>query len=81
MLDRYLVPLGARPVLSPALETVEDAIVDFRKAATQVHGKEVQSGYHSELHETKPIFERWTGSEALVKLQEYATNFAINHLL
>ncbi len=75
VLDRYLVPLGKRPVISPSLTSVEEALGCFRAEALQVAGKTIEQEQVNESH-----FTRWVGDAALAQLQDYATQFVEAHL-
>jgi hypothetical protein len=67
VVDRYLVPRGKRPIISPSTTDPELAIQDFMRLART---PEV-TGEHIQL----PHFERWIGDTALNKLQEYSSQF------
>lgn len=67
VIDRYLVPRGKRPIISPAVTDPERAIQDFVRLAQSPQG----TGDHIELDH----FDRWIGDEALNKLQEYSSRF------
>ncbi len=67
VVDRYLAPLGKRPVVSPSLNDVDAALKQFTDAAGQV-----TRGEH---------FERRTGNAALTFLQEHAAAFVKQHLV
>jgi hypothetical protein len=77
VLDRYLVPKGERPILSPSLCDAAEACAVFLVAASRIEGK-----VHTENHIGKPEenFERWTGQEALNKLAKFADDFVNNVL-
>lgn len=66
VVDRYLTPLGKRPVVSPSLNDTGVALNQFTNAAGQV-----TAGEH---------FERRTGNAALAFLQERAGVFVNQHL-
>ncbi len=71
VVDRYLVPLGKRPITSPSVTSIREALAQFRADALQVEGQTVAQ------HEVSgPHFTRWLGSAAYRKLQEYAVQFA-----
>lgn len=75
VVDRYLVPLGKRPIISPRVINSEEALTQFRADALQVEGQTVTQ------HEvTKAHFTRWLGDAAYRKLQGYAVQFAEAHL-
>lgn len=67
VLDRYLVPRGKRPVISPSVTNPEEAIADFIRLARTPE----DSTDHIELTH----FERWIGDAALAKLQDYSSQF------
>jgi hypothetical protein len=72
VVDRYLVPKGKRPVISPAVTNPERAIQDFIRLART---PETTADYIQSSN-----FERWIGNAALEKLQEYSSNFVDNVL-
>lgn len=61
VVDRYLIPRGKRPIISPSVTDPQVAIADFLRLATFP----VEDNH----------FDRWIGDAALAKLQEYSTNF------
>jgi hypothetical protein len=65
--DRYLVPKGKRPLISPSLTDPQQAIDDFLRLARYPD--------HNTDHIQSTYFDRWIGNAALDKLQEYAANF------
>jgi len=67
VVDRYLAPLGKRPVVSPSLNDVGAALTQFTDAAEQ-------------FTETEH-FKRRTGNAALKFLQEHAAAFVKQHLV
>jgi hypothetical protein len=67
VVDRYLVPKGKRPVISPSITDSEIAIADFMRLAQYPHP--------NIDHIYEDYFDRWIGDKALEKLQEYAANF------
>lgn len=71
VVDRYLAPLGKRPVISPSITDVGTAKKQFKKAAFSVAGKEQKPT--DEL--TKGNFHRYIGDTAIAKLSEYLTKF------
>lgn len=81
VLDRYLVPLGRRPVLSPEMVQKEEAVEAFRSNALRVRGQVVETDKVEQKREENVIFTRWLGEAALEQLQEYALNFTQAHLL
>ncbi len=70
--DRYLVPRGKRPIISPSVTNAADAIADFQRLA--------QTPIANTDHISEPLFDRWIGDAALEKLQEYAGDF-VNRVL
>lgn len=70
--DRYLVPRGKRPIISPSVTNAADAIADFQRLA--------QTPTANTDHISEPLFDRWIGDAALEKLQEYAGDF-VNRVL
>ena len=71
VVDRYLAPLGKRPVVSPSITNVNKAQKQFKKATFSIGGKEQQPA--SEL--TRGSFHRYIGDAAIVKLTEYLEQF------
>jgi hypothetical protein len=67
VVDRYLVPKGKRPIISPSITNPEEAIEDFIRLART---PETNTDYIQLTH-----FDRWIGNEALTKLQEYSSQF------
>jgi hypothetical protein len=67
VLDRYLVPKGKRPIISPSETNPEVAIEEFMRLSRT---PETNSDHIQTSH-----FERWIGDAALEKLQEYSSNF------
>ncbi|NJN74579.1 MAG: hypothetical protein HC799_18185 [Limnothrix sp. RL_2_0] len=73
VVDRYLVPRGKRPVISPSVTDPQTAVSDFvRLSQIPEHAQE----NHVELNH----FERWIGDTALTKLQDYSSMFVDNIL-
>lgn len=66
VVDRYLAPLGKRPIVSPSLNDVDTALKQFTQAAAQV-----KAGEH---------FVRRTGNTALEFLQEQSAAFVAHNL-
>lgn len=71
VLDRYRVPLGKRPVVSPSITKVNDAQEQFKRAALSIGG--IEQDPASEL--TRGSFQRYLGDGAIVKLTEYLEQF------
>ena len=76
VVDKYLVPKGKRPVLSPHLTNPKEAIDYFIEQAESVRGQELKLGSSIQID----MFERWTGDEALAKLEEWSEEFVKTHL-
>lgn len=72
VLDRYLVPKGKRPLISPSETHPGKAIAEFIRLART---PEANRNHIQTTH-----FERWVGDAALEKLQEYSSNFVDNVL-
>ncbi|HID27019.1 MAG TPA: hypothetical protein EYP22_04195 [Methanosarcinales archaeon] len=70
VLDKYRSPLGKRPVISPFINNIEDALNQFKDCSCTVFGNK-----HNSNHIEEGDFERWIGDTALTKLQEYASEF------
>lgn len=81
VVDRYLAPLGKRPVISPAISQVETALAAFSHDAFFVHGQQYQTTQIAAEHEQKTVFERWIGNVALTKIQDYARDFVTSYLV
>ena len=71
VVDQYLVPLGKRPVVSPAITDVKKAKNQFREAAFSVAGSRKEPT--NEL--TDGNFHRYIGDVAIAKLSEYLVTF------
>ena len=71
VVDRYLSPLGKRPVVSPAITDVKTAKKQFKNAVFSVAGS--KQGPDSEL--TQGNFHRYVGDAAIAKLSEYLIAF------
>lgn len=67
VVDRYLVPRGKRPVISPSVTSPEEAIADFIRLA--------RTPDNSTDHVELAHFDRWIGDAALEKLQDYSSQF------
>ncbi|MEJ5224227.1 MAG: hypothetical protein WHV44_07200, partial [Anaerolineales bacterium] len=71
VVDKYLSPLGSRPVISPHITDVDESLKRFSILAhTTVQGQE-----QKETHIQHARFERWMGNAALKILQEWADAF------
>lgn len=74
--DRYLVPRGKRPVVSPSVTDPERAIAEFTQAANDVNTAEDTTAYEGvEPNYKAKHFARWGGQNALHKLQDYSSQF------
>jgi hypothetical protein len=78
VVDRYLVPKGKRPIISPSITDAEEAINDFIRLSNDVNLG--QSSNEQNLVGIPPSFntkhfQRWVGDAALAKLQEYSSEF------
>ena len=71
VVDQYLSPLGKRPVVSPAITSVEKAKNQFREAAFSLAGSRQEDA--NEL--TDGNFHRYLGNAAIAKLSEYLIKF------
>jgi len=67
VVDRYLVPRGKRPVISPSIVDPQVAIEEFVRLART---PETNSDRIELSH-----FDRWIGDAALEKLQDYSSQF------
>lgn len=76
VVDRYLVPLGKRPIVSPSEMRIDIALAQFRSDALTVRGTKV---HQAEI--SQKLFTRWLGDTALFRLQDYASEFATQHLV
>jgi len=81
VLDRYVAPLGARPVISPAIADVDRAVSQFTAAAVNVNGKRCEADVATWGEHEPPVFSRWIGEAALNQLRAYALEFAKAHLM
>ena len=75
VVDRYLSPLGKRPLISPHITNVEEAIQSFQHRAHWVHGE-----VHESNHIQHERFERRIGDQALTYLQSCADEFVASCL-
>lgn len=71
VVDRYLAPLGKRPVVSPSIRNVEAAKEQFKKATFSIAGSEQAPA--AEL--TQGSFHRYIGDAAIAKLSAYLVKF------
>ena len=71
VVDRYLAPLGKRPVVSPAITDVNLAKNQFKKAIFSIAGSERQGT--NEL--TEGNFHRYVGDAAIARMSEYLVKF------
>lgn len=76
VVDRYLVPKGKRPVVSPHETSGAKAVDYFVTQAEAVRGSGFGFGSSSEGE----MFSRWTGDEALQKLESWSEAFVKKHL-
>ena len=72
VLDKYLVPRGKRPIISPSVSNPEIAINHFIRLART---PESNSDYIQATY-----FDRWIGDAALEKMLEYSSLFVENVL-
>ncbi|GIX49164.1 MAG: hypothetical protein KatS3mg131_3375 [Candidatus Tectimicrobiota bacterium] len=77
VVDKYLVPHGERPVISPAETSVENAIRRFQSRAWAVNGGNWDGGSATTDNGN---FQRWVGKMAYQKLQDWADTF-VNDVL
>ena len=71
VVDRYLSPLGKRPVISPSLTDVKIAKKQFENAVFSVAGRQRKPA--GKL--THGSFHRYVGDAAIAKLSEYLVRF------
>ena len=71
VVDRYLAPLGKRPVISPVIKDVEKAKDQFKEAAFTVAGERQSDRWQL----VEGNFHRYVGDTAIAKLSEYLTKF------
>ena len=71
VVDKYLSPLGKRPVVSPAITDVETAKEQFKNAVFSVAGLPKEPA--GQL--THGSFHRYIGEAAIAKLSEYLVEF------
>lgn len=77
VVDQYLVPKGKRPVISPHETNVEDALSYFVDQAQTVRNSSLSFGGSTETE----LFRRWTGDEALQKLEAWSESFVKTQLV
>lgn len=80
VLDRYLTPLGKRPVISPATCKIADALHEFTNDATWIHGTQITTNHHEAKHDERIVYARWIGDAALKQLQIFAQDFVAKQL-
>ena len=71
VVDRYLAPLGKRPVISPSIKDVERAKKQFKEAAFTVAGEKQKDRWQL----VEGNFHRYIGNAAIAKLSEYLKEF------
>lgn len=71
VVDRYLAPLGKRPIVSPSADSPQEALEQFATAARTVYNRE----RHEETIEEGREFSRWIGAGALHYLQQMSLAF------
>lgn len=71
VVDRYLAPLGKRPVISPSIVDAQVAIGHFAGSARQVLGQD----RHEPVVNEGTEFTRWIGAGAMKYLQQQALAF------
>jgi len=71
VVDRYLSPIGKRPVVSPALTDVDKAKTEFKKAAFSIGGREQQPANRL----SRGNFHRYIGDAAIAKMSQYLVQF------
>jgi hypothetical protein len=84
VLDRYLAPLGKRPIISPQQTNPQTALEQFREAALFVYGEHeaTQTIIHRASEQGQhELFQRWIGDMALQELQRYSIDFVQRVLL
>jgi hypothetical protein len=77
VVDKYLAPHGARPVISPAEVSAQSALQAFQEKAGRVNGGEWKEDHATVGNDN---FERWKGQAALKKLQCWSDAF-VNDVL
>ena len=71
IVDRYLAPLGKRPVVSPVITDVDEAKTQFKKATFSIGGRDQQPASRF----TRGSFNRYIGDAAIVKISQYLGQF------
>lgn len=71
VVDRYLAPLGKRPVVSPTITDVEEAKTQFKQAAFSIGGREQQPANRL----ARGNFHRYIGDAAIAKISPYLVQF------
>ncbi len=69
--DKYLSPLGKRPVVSPTITDVDEAKAQFKKAAFSIGGHEQQPANRL----VRGSFHRYIGDAAIAKMSKYLVQF------
>ena len=76
VLDRYIAPLGKRPIVSPAVCQTSKAVEQFAAAASEVRGHGCREAVIEHKADDVTAFTRWIGQAALTQLQNRALEFA-----
>ena len=71
VVDRYLSPIGKRPIVSPSIIVVDEAKKQFKEAVFSIGGEKQEPA--SELIQGN--FLRYIGDAAIAKLSEYLVTF------
>jgi len=81
VVDRYLTPLGKRPIISPTIVEIAAAVEQFVAAALEVRGQVSTENKVERQEDNLIVFTRWIGQAALMQLQTYALEFTKAHLV
>ena len=77
VVDKYLVPKGKRPVISPHETNPTSGINYFVSQSESIRGQDLAFGDTAE----SDMFTRWTGDNALAQLEHWSESFVKEHLL
>ena len=77
VVDKYLVPKGKRPVISPHTTNPKEAKDYFVKQTESVRDATLAFGESTEVD----MFKRWTGDNALAQLEAWSETFVKTHLV
>lgn len=79
VVDEYLVPKASRPIVSPDINSTDEALADFTKSIPiNDNTKWGNKGLISESEKGVDLFKRYYGKAAIEKLEKAATEFVLS---